>query len=356
MNLEQNYQGKKVLITGNTGFKGSWMANWLVKMGAIVKGYSLHPTTNPSHFKLLNNEYQTFFENINDLDAFKKVLNDFEPEIVFHLAAQPLVRYSYSNPIETFQTNFIGTLNVLEAVRLNENIKAVVIVTTDKCYENLEQVKGYLESDRMGGFDPYSCSKGCAELLVNSYRNSFFNSKKYMLEHRTLVASARAGNVIGGGDWSTDRLIPDIIRSTVEGKITDIRNPKSTRPWQHVLEPISGYFHLGVKLLAGDVDFAEAWNFGPEENQCLSVNEVLEKSRNYWSDINYEFKIDKNNVHEAVLLSLNIDKAKSKLNWQPRWDNEITIQRTILWYKNFYLNGVINTDSDLEAFLNVTNF
>lgn len=350
LQFENIYSGKNVLITGNTGFKGSWLSQWLIMLGANVIGYSLKPKTKPNHFDLLNLEYKTHFQDINNLDTFTKVLNDSKPDIIFHLAAQPLVRYSYVNPIETYQTNVMGTLNVLEAARLNENIKAILVVTTDKCYENLEQSIGYVETDRMGGYDPYSSSKGCAEILVSSFRNSFFNLKEYNNKHTTLVATARAGNVIGGGDWSEDRLIPDIIRGALENKAALIRNPNATRPWQHVLEPLSGYLELGMKLLKGDLEFASGWNFGPEENHSLSVKSVLEKSSKYWDIIKYEEKISSKNLHEAQLLSLNIDKAKIKLNWHPTWDNDTSIEKTINWYKEFYNNKKINTLNDIQAF------
>ena len=352
MNYSNTYYGKNVLITGNTGFKGSWLAQWLINLGANVIGYSLKPKTKTNHFELLELDYKTYYNDINDLESLKKAINKHQPEIIFHLAAQPLVRYSYFNPIETYQTNVIGTLNVLEAARNNNNVKAIVIITTDKCYENKEQIICYIESDKMGGYDPYSSSKGCAELLVNSYRNSFFNLYKYKNEHNTLIASARAGNVIGGGDWSEDRLIPDIIRSIINNKSSEIRNPLSTRPWQHVLEPLSGYLELGTKLLNEEKKFAEAWNFGPQENECLTVREVLYKAIKSWDRIKFKEKVDINNLHEAHLLSLNIEKAKKILGWSPKWDNDLAIERTILWYREFYENQQINTLKDIDLFIN----
>jgi CDP-glucose 4,6-dehydratase len=352
MNLINTYYGKTVLITGNTGFKGSWLAQWLKILGANVIGYSLKPKTDPNHFNLLGLDYKTYFNDINDLQTLKKVINKNKPEIIFHLAAQPLVRYSYYNPIETYHTNVIGTLNVLESIRCNNDVKALVVVTTDKCYENTNQTIGYIESDKMGGYDPYSSSKGCAELLVNSYRNSFFNINKYNNDHNTLIASARAGNVIGGGDWSDDRLIPDIIRSAINNKNSEIRNPISTRPWQHVLEPLSGYLELGVKLLDGEKKFAEGWNFGPEEKECLTVREVLNIAKKYWNIIKFEEKVDYNSLHEANLLSLNIEKAKTVLNWNPRWNNDLAIEKTINWYREFYENHKINTIKDISMFTN----
>lgn len=352
MNLFENiYQGKNVLLTGDTGFKGSWMAKWLIDLGANVIGYSLLPNTNPNHFSLLEFSYESHIADIRNYEVFFNVLKSSNPDIIFHLAAQPLVRYSYENPLETYSTNVMGTANVLEAARKYNKALAIVIITTDKCYENLEQVQGYVESDRMGGFDPYSSSKGCGELLVSSFRNSFFNLDYYNIKHQTLVATARAGNVIGGGDWSIDRLIPDIIKGAVEKKMTIIRNPKSTRPWQHVLEPISGYLQLGKYLMQGKKEFAEGWNFGPEENQCLSVEEILLKSKKHWDRINYGIEINRD-FHEATLLSLNINKANNKLGWKPKWSNDLAIEKTINWYKNYYENGILNTLSDIKLFSN----
>jgi CDP-glucose 4,6-dehydratase len=352
MNFSNIYHGKNILITGNTGFKGSWLAQWLTNLGANVIGYSLKPKTTPNHFELLELDHKTYYNDINDLETLKKVINEHNPELIFHLAAQPLVRYSYNNPIETYQTNVIGTLNVLEAARVNNAVNAIVIVTTDKCYENKEQIKGYVESDKMGGYDPYSSSKGCAELLVNSYRNSFFNLNKFNIDHNTLLATARAGNVIGGGDWSEDRLIPDIIRSVINNKNSEIRNPLSTRPWQHVLEPLSGYLELGAKLLNGDKKFAEGWNFGPQENECLTVREVLNKAIKSWNRIQFKEKVDINDLHEANLLSLNIEKAKLILEWSPKWSNDLAIERTIMWYREYYEDQQVNTMKDISLFIN----
>jgi CDP-glucose 4,6-dehydratase len=349
MNFEI-YKGKKVFLTGHTGFKGSWMAYWLKMLGAEVYGYSLAPNTEPNHHSLLSLDFQSQYANICNLDILSKAIKNFQPDIIFHLAAQPLVRYSYKNPIETYQTNVIGTVNIMEAARGVESIKGIVIITTDKCYENVEQTKGYVETDRMGGYDPYSSSKGCAELAVNSYRNSFFNLNEYQKNHQTLIASARAGNVIGGGDWSEDRLIPDIIRSAIKGEKTLIRYPKATRPWQHVLEPISGYLMLGERLLNGDKEFAEGWNFGPQENDVLTVGEVLAICKKNWDKIQFQIDTENKHFHEAGLLSLNIEKAKTKLGWKPRWSNEQSILNTINWYRNYYDLGVIDTDMQIKEF------
>ena len=345
------YKGKKIFITGHTGFKGSWMTYWLQYLGAEVVGYSLPPETNPNHFELLKLDIDSNYNNICDIDKLKRAIKKSNPDIIFHLAAQPLVRYSYINPLETFHTNILGTANLIESARGCDSVKAIVVITTDKCYENIEQKKGYVESDRMGGFDPYSSSKGCAELIISSYRNSFFNISDFQIKHQTLIASARAGNVIGGGDWSPDRLIPDIVKNTEKELKTNIRYPKSTRPWQHVLEPIYGYLLLGEKLYNGESDFAEAWNFGPGESESLSVEKVLKYSKKIWDKIDFEFENNEKHPHEAGLLSLNIQKAKNKLGWEPKWSNHQSICKTIEWYKDFYNSNKINTDLDLKSYI-----
>jgi len=350
MDFNKIYQGKKVFLTGNTGFKGSWMAFWLQKLGAEVVGYALEPNTNPNHFSILSLDYKTHLNNILDLDTLKKSIKEAKPDIVFHLAAQPLVRYSYLNPVETYMTNVMGTVHLMEACRGVESIRGVVVVTTDKCYENKEQKEGYKETDPMGGYDPYSSSKGCSELAVNSYRNSFFNVDKFGKSHQALIASARAGNVIGGGDWSMDRLIPDLIKSATIGEKTIIRYPKATRPWQHVLEPISGYLMLGQRLLNGEKEFAEGWNFGPEEEEVLTVEEVLNIAQSTWDIIDFEVDKSNNPFHEAGLLSLNISKAKSKLGWIPKWNNQTAILKTIEWYKEFYRLKTCLTEQNITQY------
>lgn len=343
------YKDKTCLITGNTGFKGSWLAHWLLKMGANVIGYSLEPATDPNHFELLNSAYPTVFGDVNDLITLQRVVQDHKPEIIFHLAAQALVRYSYDNPIETYKTNVIGTLNVFEAARSSDSVKAIVNITSDKCYENEEWIWGYRENDKMGGHDPYSSSKGCAELLTTSYRKSFFSSGNILL------SSARSGNVIGGGDWSSDRLIPDIVRETHKNKTVLIRSPYSTRPWQHVLEPLSGYLMLGWELLNGNKKFAESWNFGPAKESNLSVIDVVKRCKNVWSDIRYDLTIDALNQHEANLLMLDCSKADKLLKWQPVFQIEETLERTILWYKRYYNSGEILTDSDINDFVQLAS-
>lgn len=328
------YKGKKVLVTGHTGFKGAWLCLWLKELGANVIGYSLNPNTKPSFFEILNidKEIVSIIGDIRDEKYLNDVIENYEPEIVFHLAAQPLVRLSYIDPKNTYETNVIGTLNLFESIRKSSSVKAIVNITTDKCYDNKEWVYGYRETDPMGGYDPYSSSKGCVELLTNSYRQSFFNNLNIS------VASVRAGNVIGGGDWAEDRLIPDIARAISQNKEIITRNPNATRPWQYVLEPLSGYLLIGSYMLENTIDCSEAWNFGPNDNDILSVDEVIKKSITTWGK--GKFRIDNydNHPHEAKLLKLDISKAKANLKWKPIYNSNIAIDETIKWYKEFYEN------------------
>ena len=345
------YKDKTVLVTGHTGFKGSWLCFWLKQMGAKVVGYSLEAPTNPNHFELLNLDITSIKGNIKDLEHLNTVFQTYKPDIVFHLAAQALVKYSYENPIETYETNVMGTLKVFEASRIN-NVKAIVNITSDKAYENREWIWGYREIDPLGGYDPYSSSKGCADILTNSYRNSFFNIKDYKKTHNTLIATCRAGNVIGGGDWAKDRLITDIMISVSQDKKVSIRNPKATRPWQHVLEPLSGYLQIGQKLLEEKVEFAEAWNFGPSDEGSIAVEEVVQNVKKHWDKIDYEINQDPNQLHEANLLKLDCTKANTILKWKDVWDSETTFEKTVNWYKNFYENNKeLLTQSDLENYI-----
>ena len=345
------YKDKTVLVTGHTGFKGSWLCFWLKQMGAKVVGYSLEAPTNPNHFELLNLDITSIKGNIKDLEHLNTVFQTYKPDIVFHLAAQALVKYSYENPIETYETNVIGTLKVFEASRIN-NVKAIVNITSDKAYENKEWIWGYRENDPMGGYDPYSSSKGCADLLATSYRNSYFNINEYKKTHNTLLATCRAGNVIGGGDWAKDRLITDIMISVSLGKKVSIRNPKATRPWQHVLEPLSGYLQIGQKLLEEKVEFAEAWNFGPSDEGSIAVEEVVQNVKKHWDKIDYEINSNPNQLHEANLLKLDCSKAHIILKWKDVWDSETTFEKTVNWYKNFYENNKeLLTQSDLENYI-----
>lgn len=345
------YKNKKVLITGHTGFKGSWLALWLIKMGADVIGYSLTPPTKPSHFELLNLDIDSYIADIRNKEKLIEVFKKTKPEIVFHLAAQPLVRLSYKEPIETLETNIIGTANVFEACKLTDSVRAVLNITSDKCYENKEWIWGYRENDPMGGYDPYSVSKGCSELITSSYRNSFFNINEYGKSHNILLASCRAGNVIGGGDWAVDRLLPDIVKAASKGESVEIRSPYSTRPWQHVLEPLSGYLLLGQQLLEGKQDFADAWNFGPIDSEILSVKSVVEISQKSWDSVNIKMLNLEKKLHEANMLKLDCSKASTSLDWKPVWNSKTAIQMTIKWYKNYYLNNRCNTENDLNCFI-----
>ncbi len=349
------YRNKTVLVTGHTGFKGSWLIYWLNQMGAKIIGYSLEAPTNPNHIELLNLDIISIIGDIRDLDKLNQVFDEYKPDIVFHLAAQPLVRLSYENPIETYETNVIGTLKVLEACRKN-NVKAIVNITSDKAYENKEWIWGYRENDPMGGYDPYSSSKGCADLLASSYRNSYFNPKEYKKTHNTLLATCRAGNVIGGGDWAKDRLITDIMLSVSQAKKVSIRNPYATRPWEHVLEPLSGYLHIGQKLLEEKMEFAEAWNFGPSDEGSITVEEVVKNVKKHWNKIDYEINRDPNQLHEANLLKLDCSKAHILLKWKDVWDSDTTFEKTVKWYKAYYEEDKkILTQNDLESYISNAN-
>jgi CDP-glucose 4,6-dehydratase len=327
------FQGKKVFLTGHTGFKGGWLSLWLQAMGAEVYGYALNPPTDPNLFTVAevgNGMASSEIADIRDADKLRHAMQAARPEIVFHLAAQPLVRYSYAQPAETYAVNVMGTVNLLEAVRATPGVKAVVNVTTDKCYENREWVWGYRENEAMGGFDPYSSSKGCAELVTAAYRNSFFQPSSAVAS--PAVATARAGNVIGGGDWAADRLIPDFLRALDAGEILKIRSPLSTRPWQHVLEPLSGYLNLAERLYTGGANFAEAWNFGPADTDARSVQWIVERLAGMRKDVNW--KCDETpQPHEAHYLKLDSSKARSQLGWQPRWQLEKALNKTVEWHQ-----------------------
>jgi CDP-glucose 4,6-dehydratase len=344
------YNGKTVLVTGHTGFKGSWLTYWLTKMGADVIGFSLEAPTTPNHISLIKPDIVSIIGDIKDLDKLNEVFKQYKPDIVFHLAAQALVRPSYENPIETYETNVMGTLKVFEACR-KADVKAIVNITSDKAYENREWTWGYRENDSMGGYDPYSSSKGCSELLTSSYRNSYFNLNEYEVKHTTLLASCRAGNVIGGGDWAEERLLTDIMLSVSVNKKVSIRNPEATRPWQHVLEPLSGYLQIGQKLLEGKKEFAEGWNFGPSDESSITVESVVKNVKNYWDSIDYELNKDINQLHEANLLKLDCSKAHNKLKWNNIWDTQETFKKTVQWYKAFYEEGKILTETDLFLYI-----
>ncbi len=345
------YRDKKVLVTGHTGFKGSWMALWLSTLGAKITGYSLLPPTEPNHFNLLDIDIVSIIGDVNDEQRLKQVFKAQKPEIVFHLAAQPIVRLSYREPAATFATNVMGTINVLEAARQCDCVRAIVNITSDKCYENREWPWGYREIDPLGGHDPYSASKGCAEIITACWRNSFFDPKNRGGLKNTLLASARAGNVIGGGDWAVDRLVPDMMRSVSLKEKLKIRNPMATRPWQHVLEPLSGYLLLGQRLLEGRMDFAEAWNFGPSEEGNATVAEIVAQARQIWQEIDYEIKESQENLHEAGMLGLDCSKARTKLQWSPVWDRKVAVEKTVQWYRNFHESGHVHTMTDLQAYI-----
>ncbi len=329
------WRGKRVFLTGHTGFKGSWLSLWLQSLGAEVTGYALNPSTNPNLFEVAKvaDGMQSIIGDIRDLDSLQKAMRVAHPEVVIHMAAQPLVRYSYTNPVETYATNVMGSVHLLESVRKTKSVKVVVNVTSDKCYENREWVWGYRENEAMGGYDPYSNSKGCAELVTAAYRSSFFNPEYYK-EHGVAVASARAGNVIGGGDWAEDRLIPDFVRAIVSGETVLIRSPHSIRPWQHVLEPLSGYLLLAERLYTQGSQFAEAWNFGPSDSDSKSVEWIVNQLINNWGG-DVRFKVDPSaaNLHEAHFLKLDSSKAMMSLGWRVRWDSTETIRRICAWNK-----------------------
>ena len=344
------YKGKKVFLTGHTGFKGTWLAYWLTQMGAIVKGYALTPNTVPSHWELLNLDIESVYADIRDRDTLERELVGFNPDIIFHMAAQPIVRLSYENPFETYETNVMGTMALFQASRKANNVRAIVNITTDKCYENKEWAWGYRENEPMGGYDPYSSSKGCVEIMTSSFRRSFFNVDDYGTKHHVLLASVRAGNVIGGGDWAQDRLIPDIMKATSKGESVHIRNPKATRPWQHVLEPLSGYLLLGQHLLEGKKEFADGWNFGPNDEGTITVKEVSDRIRDSWEDVSTTFgKVDES-LHEANLLKLDCSKAKHYLEWKPVWNNEV-FEKTASWYKAYYTKGNLLTKEQLDSYI-----
>lgn len=343
--FEGVYKNKVCLITGHTGFKGSWLSYWLTQMGAEVIGFSLEPEQPLNHFDLLDKSFTSIIGDIRNYEQISKVFEKHKPDVVFHLAAQSLVRYSYNNPIDTFDTNVLGTVNVFEASRHCDSVKAVVNITSDKCYENKEWIWGYRENDPMGGHDPYSASKGCAELVTTSYQRSYFN------HNSKLIASGRAGNVIGGGDWAEDRLIPDIVRAASKGSPVEIRNPLATRPWQHVLEPLSGYLTLGWKLLQGYKKYADGWNFGPDLGSNVTVENIINKVENVWDKVTHNIIEDKNNHHEANLLMLDCSKANKLLKWAPVWDLNKTISKTMNWYKSFYEDNYIQTKNDLLSYI-----
>jgi CDP-glucose 4,6-dehydratase len=330
------YRGKRVLITGHTGFKGSWLAIWLHELGAEVIGFALDPFSNQDNYVLSGIEHKItdIRGDIRDGQLLKNVFQKYQPEIVFHLAAQPLVRLSYDIPVETYEVNVMGSINVMEAIRVTESVKVAVMITTDKCYENREQIWGYRENEAMGGYDPYSSSKGAAEIAIASWRQSFFNPDQYA-KHGKSIASVRAGNVIGGGDWALDRIIPDCIKALEAGNTIDIRSPKAIRPWQHVLEPLSGYMLLASKMRDKPTKYCEGWNFGPRTESIATVWDVASKVVENYGKGELRDLSNPNDLHEAKLLMLDISKAKFQLGWEPKLNIEQTVALTVDWYKRY---------------------
>jgi CDP-glucose 4,6-dehydratase len=332
------WAGKSVFLTGHTGFKGSWLSLWLQSMGANVTGYALTPPTTPSLFEIakVGEGMRSIIGDIRDIQSLVLAMREAKPDVVIHMAAQALVRYSYIAPVETYSTNVMGAVNLLEVVRGTPSVKAVVNVTSDKCYENREWDWGYRENEAMGGFDPYSNSKGCAELVTSAYRNSYFHADKYQ-EHGVALASGRAGNVIGGGDWAEDRLIPDVMRAITQGKPVSIRNPHSIRPWQHVLEPLSGYLLLAQNLYEKGPNYAEGWNFGPSDDDAKPVSWILERLIKLWGQ-GASWSLDGGeHPHEAHYLKLDCSKAKARLAWHPKWNLEEALEKIVDWQKSYQL-------------------
>jgi len=331
------WRNKRVFLTGHTGFKGSWLSLWLQSMGADVTGFALAPNTQPSLFEAarVGQGMTSIIGDVRDLSQLRDAVAKAKPEVVIHMAAQPLVRYSYAHPVETYATNVMGSVHLLDAVRQVGGVKAVVMVTSDKCYENREWVWSYRENEAMGGYDPYSNSKGCSELVTAAYRSSFFNPADHAT-HGVGVASGRAGNVIGGGDWALDRLIPDIVRAIEQGREVVIRSPHAIRPWQHVLEPLSGYLLLARKLYENGSAFAEGWNFGPHEHEAQTVGWIVERLAKIWGDgASYRIDTAAANLHEAHYLKLDCSKAHMQLGWHPHWNLQHTLEKIAEWHKGY---------------------
>ncbi len=349
------YKGEKVLVTGHTGFKGSWLSIWLHELGAEVVGVAHDPFTERDNFILsgIGKKIRADIRaDIRDGQKMKEIFAEYQPEIVFHLAAQPLVRLSYDEPVMTYETNVMGTINIMEAIRATDSVKVGVMITTDKCYDNKEQMRGYKEDDPFGGYDPYSSSKGACEIAIQSWRRSFFNPEDYGKKHHVSLASVRAGNVIGGGDWALDRIIPDCIKALEADKTIEIRSPKAIRPWEHVLEPISGYMMLAQKMWDNPTEYCEGWNFGPENASISTVWDVASALVENFGKGELKDVSDPNAVHEANLLMLDITKAKTRLGWKPRLDAKQTIDLVADWYKRYKKEDVYQLCiEEIESFL-----
>lgn len=355
--FDNTYKGKRVLVTGHTGFKGSWLSIWLHELGAEVIGVGLNPYSGKDNYVLsgIGQKIEVDIRaDIRDGEKIKEIFAKYQPEIVFHLAAQPLVRLSYEIPVETYETNVIGSINIMEAARVTDSVKAVVMITTDKCYENKEQIWGYRESEAMGGYDPYSSSKGAAEIAINSWRRSFFNPADYGKKHHIAIASARAGNVVGGGDWAKDRIVPDCIRALESNKPIEIRSPKAIRPWQHVLEPLSGYLLLAHKMLQEPTKYCEGWNFGPRMESVTPVWDVATMLTKYYGQGEMRDVSDPAAPHEAKLLMLDISKARFRLGWEPRTDISQCLSLVADWYKRYQSENVYNLCiEEINKFVNI---
>lgn len=354
--LKKTYQDKRVFLTGHTGFKGAWLLKLFSMMGATVKGYSLAPENEFDLYHLLHGDAMcdSVIADLRDRESLNKAIADFNPDFVFHLAAQPLVRLSYKYPSETFEVNAIGTANLLDGVRALKKPCSVILITTDKVYHNHEWVYPYRETDRLGGYDPYSASKACAELVIDSYRNSFFHVDQ-ITTHQKGIAVARAGNVIGGGDWAADRLIPDIVRALAKEETISLRNPASVRPWQHVLEPLFGYLRLGEKLMLQPRQFSDAFNFGPNAENTITVHEMVQLALQSWGSGRFEVIQQLHQPHEAGLLKLDISKVSDALGWKPIMNAALSVEKTIQWYKAFHSDpdSIISfTEEQIKAFSN----
>lgn len=350
--LKNSFAGKKIFVTGHTGFKGVWLMEFLEYLGAETFGYSLMANSQPNHYSMIGKKYRETIGDICDLEKLTTAISSFDPDAIIHLAAQSLVRKSYQDPIETYQSNVMGSLMILKASHAAKNLRSILMITTDKVYENLEIEHSYHENDRLGGYDMYSSSKACCEILVGSYRRSFYPILDFGNKHQVLIATARAGNVIGGGDWNQDRLIPDLILSAVTERSVSIRNPLAIRPWQHVLDCIQGYILLTRKMLESDTSISGAWNFSPAKEGNLNVIEIAEHCKSVWPKIQYHIEKQQGAPHEAGILMLDSSKAVSLLGWQAKYQAEEAVKQTVEWYKNYYQQNTVITAKQIEEYLN----